>query len=145
MGCKCVVKSGPAEGDAHSLVRAARCHADRLGDRGERLIDVGNHLQRGRKRLKQMVPQMGVEVIRKATAQLGLDFNVGLARRAAEEAIEYLFDRDRIAVTRQDIRMNAARNHFAVDQHAIAVENDEIEWLAQDLSSSSGTQYNSSR
>jgi hypothetical protein len=92
-----------------------------------------------------MVPQMGVEVIRQAAAELGLDFNVRLARRAAEEAIEDLFDRDRIAVTRQDLGMNAARNHFAVDQHAIAVENDEIEWLAQDLSSSSGTQYNSSR
>jgi hypothetical protein len=46
--------------------------------------------------------------------------------------------------------MRAARNHFAVDQHAVAIENNEIDVRAQDrrdqdLSSSSGTQYNSSR
>jgi hypothetical protein len=45
--------------------------------------------------------------------------------------------------------MGAARDHLAVDQNAVAIENDEIEVSVQnprfqDLSSS-GTQYNSSR
>jgi hypothetical protein len=84
-------------------------------------------------------------------------------------------------VARQDVRMHAARNDFAVDQHAVAIEDNEIEFhkslsagacliesepgsdlflrvfftrtgatslenaMFQDLSSSSGTQYNSSR
>jgi hypothetical protein len=30
-------------------------------------------------------------------------------------------------VTRQQFRMRAARNDFAVDQHAITIENDEVE------------------
>ena len=68
-----------------------------------------------------------------------------LTRHGYPISAEQVFHRFLGRSTRQDLGMNAARNHFAVDQHAIAVENDEIEWLAQDLSSSSGTQYNSSR
>ena len=71
-----------------------------------------------------------------------------LAVRNAEKAIEHLLGGDGIAVPGQGFRMGAAGNHFAVDQHAVAVENDEIEGsrvrrsaqAAQDLSSSSGTQ-----
>jgi len=68
-----------------------------------------------------------VEVVRQAAAQLGFDFESCLTHRAAEETIEHLICRDRVAVPRQGFRMRAARNDFAVDQHAVAIENDEID------------------
>src|ERR1017187_4495341 len=52
-----------------------------------------------------------------------------MTQRPAEETIEYLFRRDRIAVPRHGFRVCAARNDFAVDQHAVAVENDEVDRL----------------
>ena len=129
VGCKFVVQTGPAEADAHSLLRATRRHADWLRDRSERLIDVGDRLQCRGEGLEQFILQLGMEVVRQAAAQFGFDFKMRLTRGSAEEPIEYLFDRDRVAVARQDVRMHAARNDFAVDQHAVAVENDEIESL----------------
>ena len=67
-----------------------------------------------------------------------------------EKACQHFFRRDRVAVTGQGLGMGTTRDDFAVDQHAVAIENDEIEMVqswccGQDLSSSSGTQYNSRR
>jgi hypothetical protein len=54
-------------------------------------------------------------------------------------------------VARQRLGMGSAGDDLAVDQHAVAVENDEVKVHVdrglrdQTLSSSSGTQYSSSR
>ena len=82
-------------------------------------------------------------------AQFRLDLRLAW-RSSAEEAMEHLLVGDGIAVPRQRLGMRAAGNHLAVDQHAVAVKDDEIEMAfkahaTQVLSSSSGTQYNSSR
>ena len=71
-------------------------------------IDMGNRFQRCREGLEQLVLQLGVKVVRQAAAQFGFDLKMRLARRAAEEAIEYLFGRDRVAVAGQDLGMRAA-------------------------------------
>jgi hypothetical protein len=76
------------------------------------------------------------------SAEFSFDGFAGFAIRHAEKAREHLVGSDRIAVARQGFGMRAAGNHFAVDQHAVAVENDEIKIH---LSSSSGTQYSSRR
>ena len=107
--------------------------------------------ERGRKQPEYLRICLRGEVIGQAAAEFGLNFQRCLAHRTSEKPLQHLVRRDRIAVARQRLRMRAARNDFAVDQHAVAVEDDEIETHGQDftktyvLSSSSGTQYNSSR
>jgi hypothetical protein len=87
---------------------------------------VRHRLQIGLKGTEQFVLQLRVKIIWKAAAEFGLDFDVRLSCRATEETIEHLLRRDRIAVTRQDLGMRATGNDFAVDQHAIAIEDDEF-------------------
>src|SRR5438105_11908984 len=50
-----------------------------------------------------------------------------LAIRHAKKALEHLIGRNWIAVPRQGFGMGAAGNHFAVDQHAVTIEDDEVE------------------
>jgi hypothetical protein len=105
--------------------------------------------------LQRRLLDLRFKIIGQFSDDLGFDHQPRLAVGDAEEAPEHLIRRDRIAVARQRFRMRAARDHLAADQHAVAVEDDEVEALIdvwsrflhadQDLSSSSGTQYNSSR
>ena len=108
-------------------------------------MNVRHRFQIGFERPEQLVLQLHMKIVGQGTAEFGLDFRIRLARRAAEEAIEDLLLRDRIAVTTEHIGMCAAGDDLAVDQHAVAIENDERWDHESYLSSSSGTQYNSSR
>src|SRR5215510_14307794 len=67
-----------------------------------------------------------MERIGQATAKLRLDLEMGLVCRPAEETLKDLFRGHRVAVTRQQERMRPAGDHLADDQHAVAIENDEI-------------------
>ena len=49
-----------------------------------------------------------------------LDFGGCIERCAPEKSLTHLLGGDRIAVTRQHLGVNAARDHLAVDQHAVA-------------------------
>ena len=68
-----------------------------------------------------------VEIIRQLSAEFGFDDQLCLAVGHAEKAMQHLVFGDRIAVARQRLRMRTAGDDLAVDQHAVAVENDEIE------------------
>ena len=71
-------------------------------------MDVRHGFQIGFERPEQFVLQLHMKIVGQGAAEFGLDFRICLTRRAAEEAIEDLFLRDRIAVTRQSLRMRAA-------------------------------------
>ena len=90
-------------------------------------IDVGHRLQRGGERAGITRPAFARRNPRAVCGPFRLRLRGGLPRRAAEKAVEHLIGGDRVAVTRQDLGMGAAGNHLAVDQHAVAIENDEIE------------------
>ncbi|MGX1286772.1 hypothetical protein AB7M50_005897 [Bradyrhizobium elkanii] len=96
---------------------------------------------------ERRVLDLGLEGLGQRAANLALDDPPRLAIGHAEEALQHPIRRNRKAVPRQRFRMRATGNHLAVDQHAVAIENDEIETHpAYDLlSSSSGTQYSSRR
>ena len=145
-----IVKACAAKGNAHAPVRSARRDTNRLGDRIESRVNVRNGFQVGFERPQLFVLQLHMKIVGQGAAQFGFDFCIGLARRSAEETIKDLLLRDRIAVTAENIGVRAARDDLAVDQHAVAIEDDEIESqrMIRDnyvLSSSSGTQYSSSR
>jgi hypothetical protein len=91
---------------------------------------VRHRLKIGVERPEQFVLQVAVIGVGQAAAELGFDLEIGLARRATKEAVEHLLGVDWIAMPRQHIRVGAAGNDFAVDQHAVAVENDELNALA---------------
>jgi len=50
-----------------------------------------------------------------------------LPRRAPEKALEHLIRRDLIAVPAQHVRMRTTGDDLAVNEHAVAIEDDEID------------------
>jgi hypothetical protein len=68
-----------------------------------------------------------LEVIRQLSASLSLDHETRFAVGNAEKTLQHLFGRDRITVTRQRVRMRVAGDYLAVDPHAVAIENNQIE------------------
>jgi hypothetical protein len=87
------------------------------------------------------------EIIGQFAAHLGFDREPRLAVGHAEEAVQHLIRCDRIAVARERLRVGAAGDDFAVDQYAVAIEDDEVYGRrgVHLVSSSSGTQYSSRR
>ena len=71
-------------------------------------MDVRHGFQVGFERPEQFVLQLHVKIVGQRVAEFSLDFHIRLARGAAEETMKHLFRRDRIAVTRQCLRMRAA-------------------------------------
>ena len=127
MGRETVIKTGAAQAVLDFLGCAARRHAFGLVDRGDRVADMGDCPQIARVELQGGLFDLRLKIVRKLAAQLGLDGLPRFAIRHAEEAIEHLIGRDRVAVPRQGLGMRAARNDFAVDQDTVAIENDEID------------------
>jgi hypothetical protein len=74
-------------------------------DRIECLGDVGRGFKGNRKCSEYLGIDLGSKILRQAASQLGFDFEDRLTHRAAEETVEYLIGRDRIAATRQGVRM----------------------------------------
>jgi len=87
---------------------------------GDGLQILGGALQNG-------ALHLGLKIVGKLAAEFGLDAQACLAIRHAEKAVAHVISRDRIAVTRQCLRMRAAGNHLDVDQHSVAIENHQID------------------
>ena len=120
------VQPGAVQREGDPLQRAAGGDADRLRERVERLLDMRDRLPASRRNAQHVGDELRLERIVEGTAELGLDLAPRLAAGAAEETLGDLFGGDRIAVPGQRLGMDAAGNHFAVDQHAVAIEDDEI-------------------
>jgi len=73
------------------------------------------------------LPELCLKIVRQLPADFVLDDQPCLALGDAEKAIEHLVGRDRIAMARQGRGMRPTRDDFAVDQHTVAVEDDERE------------------
>ena len=71
-------------------------------------MDVRHGFQVGFERSEQFVLQLHMKIVGQRVPEFSLDFRIRLARGAAEEAMKHLFRCDRIAVTRQRLRMRAA-------------------------------------
>ena len=76
---------------------------------------------------KRLLLDLRLEVVGEFSSHLGFDDLPRLAVGYAEEALQHLFGRDRIAVARQQRSMRKAGDDLAVDKHAVAIENDEID------------------
>jgi len=122
-----IEQAGASQTEADLLGRAARCHAFGKPDRGDCLVDKRNRSELARIALQHGLLHLRLKIFGKTAAHLVFDRQAGFAIGYAEEAFQYLFRRDRIAVPAQDVGMRAARNDLAVDQHAVAIEDDEIE------------------
>src|ERR1043165_7695098 len=70
---------------------------------------------------------LGVEILGERLADLALDDQPRLTVGYSEKARQPLLGGDGIAVTRRRRRMRGARDQLAVDEHAVAIEDDEIE------------------
>ena len=81
----------------------------------------------GRYPLQRSFLHLRLKIIRKLAAELVFDGEARLAVRHAEKADQHLIGCDRIAVSRQDLGVGAAGNDLAVDEHAVAVENNKID------------------
>src|SRR4051812_16314495 len=89
--------------------------------------------------LKRGMLDLRGEIVGKLAAEFSFDDHLCFEVRHAEKTLEHLIRGNRIAMKRQYVCVRAARDDLAVDQDAIAVENDEIEGHEdQDFSSSSG-------
>ena len=88
---------------------------------------MGDCPQIARVELQGGLFDLSLKIVRKLAANFGFDGLPRFAIRHAEEAIEHLIGRDRIAVPRQGLGMRAAGNDFAVDQDTVAIEDDEID------------------
>src|SRR2546430_17187277 len=97
------VQSDVIETGADLLRRSARSDTDGQRNRGQRLLDVGCGFQRSRKQPENLGIYLGMEVVRQPAAQLRFNFESCLPHRAAEETIEHLIRRNRIAVTSQGV------------------------------------------
>jgi hypothetical protein len=106
---------------------------------------VRHRFERGCEGAVQFLAQARAEIVGQRAAELGFDFKRGFAQRPAEKPFIDLLRRDRKAVAGQQFSVGAAGQKLAIDQDAVAVENNEIDSCIQDLSSSNGTQYSSSR
>ncbi|MGY3645376.1 hypothetical protein ACVWW2_000667 [Bradyrhizobium sp. LM4.3] len=108
-------------------MRAARGDADALVDDVKHVANAADRLKVGFERAEQLVLQVAVIGFGQLAAELGLDLEIGLPRRAAEKALEYLIRGNWITVPGQHIRMRATGDHLAVHEHAVAIEDDEID------------------
>ena len=89
-------------------------------DMGDRLQIAGIELQRRRIHL-------ALEIVGQTAADLRFDHPPCVLLGYAEEADQHLLRGDRIAVPGQHIRMRATGDHLAVHEHAVAIEDDEID------------------
>src|SRR6516165_1771548 len=90
-------------------------------------MNLRNGCELGLEAAVDLVLQFGVVVVGQGTTELGLHLEIGLPHGSAEETLENLLRRNRIAVARQRRGMRAAGNDLAVDEHAVAIEDDEID------------------
>jgi len=69
--------------------------------------------------------------IRQHTTPFSFEGGIHILRAAADEALGDLVDRQSEAELDKHLGYRTARDHLAIDQHAIAIEDDEIEFLAR--------------
>src|ERR1700726_2105910 len=84
-----------------------------------------NRAKRGEKRCPNSCSQLGQELLRNRASQ-GLIVIDDRRRASPEEQIERLVETKMDAVARQHLRKAAATQYLAIDQYAIAVENDKV-------------------
>ena len=123
-----IVQPGADKSVLNFLGRAAGSHALWQCNRSDRFADIGSRLQIARIELQRGFLDLSFKIIRQTAAKFSFDDRSRLAIRDAEKSGKHLIGGDGITVTRQHFRMRAARNDFAVDEYAIAVENDKVKF-----------------
>ncbi len=101
-------QAGAGQAVTDFLGRAARCHAFRQIDRGNRFADMRNGDE-----FAGVAPQRGLlylrfEIIRELAPHFALDGLTRFAIGDTKKTLQHLIDGDRIAVTGQGFRMRAA-------------------------------------
>ena len=101
VGREQIVEPGALKSVTNFLGRAARRHAFGPADRGDRLANMGNGWQIIRIVLQRRLLHLGFKVVRKTAPEFGFYDQSCFAIRYAEETIENLIGRDRIAMAGQ--------------------------------------------
>jgi hypothetical protein len=105
---------------------AARGHADRACDRVERGDDAGDRFELGVERVPVQMPEGLLPIRVETPAELSLDLPDHVLLRAADEALDHLGLGQRPAELGEHPDVDPHADPLAVDEHPVAVEDDEI-------------------